>query len=310
MLAMSTQAPISVVITTKDEEINLPFALKSVMGWAREVFVLDSGSTDRTRQVAEAMGAAFSYRAWDGYANQKNWAITNLPITSPWVLIIDADESVTSELRDELIAVASADNAPENGFFVNRYFIFLGKRIRHCGYYPSWNIRFFRRGKARYEAREVHEHMIVDGQTGYLQNNLEHYDRRGLEYYIFKHNAYSSAEAREMHNLLTHAGHATGGGLLEGPSARRRWIKTHLWPHLPFRWLLRWFFMYVLRLGFLDGVIGFHFCLFMAAYEHQISLKLRELRLDEATRAADLQEGASGAVPMAGAAPVTTRDPQ
>src|SRR5437660_3415623 len=172
--------PIAVMIPTKNEEKNLPFALDSVK-FAREVFVLDSGSTDATRQIAERMGAKFVHHDWEGYAAQKNWGLDNLPITQPWVFILDADEVITPELRDELIRVATEDKCEENGFYVNRFFIFLHKRIRHCGYYPSWNLRFFRRGKARYEVREVHEHMIVDGKVGYLNHDMEHNDRRGME---------------------------------------------------------------------------------------------------------------------------------
>jgi glycosyltransferase involved in cell wall biosynthesis len=267
------------MIPTRNEEANLPFALASVKDWAAQVFVLDSGSTDATQRIAEENGAAFVFHAWEGYARQKNWGLDNLPITAPWVFILDADEVITPELRDDLTRVATEDRAGENGFYVNRFFIFLGKRIRHCGFYPSWNLRFFRRGRARYEERDVHEHMVVDGQVGYLGHDMEHNDRRGLADYIAKHNRYSTLEAGEMYKVER--------GLAEGkieasfwgsPVERRRWVKHKLWPRLPARWLVRFLFMYVLRLGFLDGATGFHFCLFMAGYEHHISLKLKELR--------------------------------
>ncbi|MDB5296347.1 MAG: glycosyl transferase family 2 [Phycisphaerales bacterium] len=272
------RVPIAFFIITKDEERNLPFSLASVAGWAREVFVLDSGSTDRTREVAEAFGARFHHRPWDGYVRQKNWGIQHLPITAPWVFILDADESVTPELRVELTRLATEDAVPENGFYVNRYFIFLGRRIRHCGFFPSWNIRLFRHGKALYEQRDVHEHMLVDGPVGYLRQPMEHYDRRGLEDYIRKHNRYSTLEAREMFRYMTGHRDAADRRKHGGANGRRRWIKHHVWPRLPARWLVRFVYMYVLRAGFLDGAVGFKFCLFMAGYEHQISLKLHDLR--------------------------------
>jgi glycosyltransferase involved in cell wall biosynthesis len=284
-IAQSTtggRAPIAIMIPTKNEEANLPFALASVRDWAAQVFVLDSGSTDRTREITEQYGATIVHHDWAGYARQKNWGLDNLPITMPWVFILDADEVITPELRDELTRVAREDRCPENGFYVNRFFIFLDKRIRHCGFYPSWNLRFFRRGKARYEEREVHEHMVVDGRVGYLRHDMEHNDRRGLADYIAKHNRYSTLEAAEM--FKTEQGVADGtfkARFWGGPIERRRWIKHKLWPRLPARWLARFMFMYVFRLGFLDGATGFHFCLFMAAYEHQISLKLKELRTRE-----------------------------
>ena len=273
-------APIAFLIPTLNEQINLPHALASVTEWAQEVFVLDSGSTDRTREAAESGGAAFVFHSWEGYARQKNWGLDHLPITCPWVFILDADEVITPPLREELIQIAEKDGCEENAFYVNRFFIFLGKRIRHCGYYPSWNLRFFRRGKARYEERAVHEHMVVDGKTGYLKHDMEHNDRRGLEQYIAKHNHYSTLEARELVRIGKEASQGTMKySFWGGPLERRRWVKHVIWPKLPARWLFRFFFMYILRAGFLDGVIGFHFCLLLATYEHQISLKMREAKL-------------------------------
>src|SRR4051812_28964910 len=270
------------MIPTKNEEANLPFALASVRDWAAQVFVLDSGSTDRTKEIAEQNGATFVHHDWAGYARQKNWGLDHLPITTPWVFILDADEVITPELRDELTRVAREDRCPENGFYINRFFIFLEKRIRHCGFYPSWNLRFFRRGKARYEERDVHEHMIVDGGAGgvgYLRHNMEHFDRRGLEDYIAKHNKYSTLEARELFRIEQSRAHGTMKySPFGGPIERRRWVKHAVWPKLPAKWFFRWVYMYVLKLGFLDGVVGFHFCMFLASYEHQITLKLAELR--------------------------------
>jgi glycosyltransferase involved in cell wall biosynthesis len=269
------------MIPTKNEEANLPFALASVRDWAAQVFVLDSGSTDATQRIAQENGATFVHHDWEGYARQKNWGLANLPISADWVFILDADELITPELREELTQVATQNTCPENGFYINRFFIFLNKRIRHCGYYPSCNLRFFRRGKARYEEREVHEHMVVDGKIGYLRHEMEHNDRRGMEFYIAKHNHYSTLEARELFKIEQgmHSG-TMKFSFWGGPIERRRWVKHKLWPKLPARWLLRFLFMYVFKLGVLDGSTGFHFCLFLASYEHQITLKLKQLRSD------------------------------
>src|SRR5690606_23044415 len=206
----SGRSNIEIIIPTFNEELNLPHALASVMDWADAVHVVDSESTDRTREIAQQAGANAVIRPWLGYAKQKNWALDNLPLKADWVFILDADEAILPELRDELLAIARrpVDDVGESGFHVNRYFIFLGKRIRHCGYYPSWNLRFFKRGRARYEEREVHEHMLVDGPTGYLNGHMEHYDRRGLEAYMAKHNVYSTLEARE----IVRAERGEGGG--------------------------------------------------------------------------------------------------
>lgn len=274
---MDRKIPITFLFTVKNEEINLPYSLAALKDWAGQILVLDCGSVDRTREVSERYGAQFFYHEWLGYAGQKNWALDNLPIAHPWVFIIDADEVITPKLREELSRIATEDKCEENAFYVNRYFVFLGKRIRHCGYYPSWNIRFFRKGKARYEQRDVHEHMIPDGKVGFLRHDMEHYDRRGMFHYIAKHNEYSTLESKEMYKLITGTTRS-GEGKLFGPSAqRRKWVKRYVWPKLPARWFWRWVYMYILKLGFLDGVVGFHFCLFISGYEHHVSLKLREL---------------------------------
>lgn len=274
---MSQKVPITFLFTVKNEELNLPYSLESVCEWAQDVLVLDSGSTDRTKEITEKYGAKFYYHEWLGYAGQKNWALDNLPITTPWVFIIDADEVITAPLREELTKIVTENTCEENAFYVNRYFVFLDTRIRHCGYYPSWNIRFFRMGKARYEQRQVHEHMIPEGKVGWLKYDMEHYDRRGLFHYIAKHNEYSTLESREMHKLMTGTSDSDAGSFWGPAAERRKWIKTHIWPRLPARWFWRWFYMYIIRLGFLDGWAGFHFCLFISSYEHQVSLKLKEL---------------------------------
>jgi glycosyltransferase involved in cell wall biosynthesis len=277
-------ANVEIVIPTFNEEVNLPHALASVCDWARAVHVVDSESTDRTRAIAADHGARAVVRPWLGYAKQKNWALDHLPLDADWVFILDADEAIRPELRDEILAIAArpVGETREAGFHVNRYFIFLGRRIRHCGYYPSWNLRFFKRGRARYEEREVHEHMIVDGPTGYLKGHMEHWDRRGLEAYMAKHNRYSTLEAQEIVRGMREGRQGTLDARLFGdPLQRRRWIKHHLYPRLPAKWLFRFLFMYVARLGFLDGLNGLRFCLFLAAYELLIGLKIVEIRRGE-----------------------------
>ena len=271
---------IEIIIPTKDEAKNLPYALASVMEWADRVWVVDSESSDDTRAIAEDAGATVVVQPWLGHAKQKNWAIQNLDIKADWVFILDADEAILPELRVELLAIASRplETVEESAFNINRYFIFLGKRIRHCGYYPSWNVRFFKLGKALYEEREVHEHMVVDGNTGTLKGHMEHYDRRGLEVYMAKHNRYSTLEAKEILMQLEKKDETIDPSLWGTAQQRRRWMKQHIYPKLPAKWLCRFFWMYILRLGFLDGLTGLRFCLFISSYELLISLKMIELK--------------------------------
>jgi len=271
---------ITVIIPAFNEELNLPHALESVMDWADDVFVVDSESTDRTRDIAQERGASVVVQSWLGYAAQKNWALDNLPIETDWVFILDSDESITPPLRDELLGIASQpiDMVPQAGFYVNRLTHFMGSAIRHAGFFPSYNLRFFKRGKARYEQREVHEHMVVDGVSGRLRHLMHHEDRRGLEHFIAKHNRYSTLEARE----ISRDRHRAQGELaqsLERGIALRRWLKRRILPRLPFTGLWRFVYMYIIRLGFLDGAAGFRFCLVLSTYDFFISLKLTELRV-------------------------------
>jgi glycosyltransferase involved in cell wall biosynthesis len=282
---------IEIVIPSFNEELNLAFALQSVMEWADAVHVVDSESTDRTREIASQMGANVVIRPWLGYAKQKNWALEHLPLKSDWIFILDSDEAITPELRDEIRAIAArpVDDVAEAGFYVNRLTYFLSCPIRHCGYYPSYNLRFFKRGKARYEDREVHEHMIVQGLTARLLHEMLHEDRRGLEHFIAKHNRYSTLEARE---LRREERDGAPGELpqLERGIAIRRWLKRNILPRLPLSALWRFFYMYFVRAGFLDGVTGLRFCLLVSTYDLFISLKLAETRAMERRSNSDSAE--------------------
>jgi hypothetical protein len=184
------------------------------------------------------------------------------------------------------VAAKPSGQVPEAAFFINRYFVFLGKRIRHCGFYPSWNLRFLKKGRAHYEARDVHEHMVADGPTGFLPGHLEHNDRRGLEVYMDKHNKYSTLEAREI--LRAGDGQSSEkfeGRLFGSVPERRRWIKRNIYARVRPKWPLRFLYCYILRLGFLDGLTGLRFCLFMSAYELLIDLKLVELKVQRREQA-------------------------
>ena len=270
---------IEVVMIVRDEEINLVHSLPTIVSFAQKVWLVDSGSKDRTVEIAVGLGCEVVSKEWLGFARQKNWALDNLPLTAGWILILDADESVTPKLRDKLVEIASRPQAEviESGFHINRYFVFLGGVIKHCGYYPSWNLRFFKRGRSRYEEREVHEHMLADGAVGFIHADLEHNDRRSLEHYISKHNHYSTLEARAIHGAVPDR--SLPAHFFGGPIERRRWIKRNLYSHLPAKFICRFMWMYFLKFGFLDGMTGLRFSLFISAYELQIEQKLVELQI-------------------------------
>jgi putative colanic acid biosynthesis acetyltransferase WcaF len=268
---------LDVLIQTHNEELNLPHTLQSVQGWANRVFVVDSGSTDGTAEIAAQFGAAFVHKDWEGYAKQKNWALDNLPFESPWILILDADESVSPELREEIKEIISrpVQNVYHAGFYLNRVTIFMGREIHHCAYFPAWNLRLFKRGMARYEHRDVHEHMVVDGPTTHLRFLLRHEDRRGLEHFIAKHNRYSTLEAIEIYR---HRERWPGFlRFVNDRTARRRYIKYCVAPKLALPWFFRFVYMYFLRGGILDRRPGLTLCLLISTYELFIRAKYNEL---------------------------------
>lgn len=270
-------AKLSVLITTFNEEINLPECLASVVGWADEVFVVDSFSADRTLEIAREAGAVVQQHEYVSPAAQKNWALATLPFRNDWILILDADERVVPALRDEISGILDEDGRGCDGYYINRRYIFYGKWIRHCGWYPSWNLRLFRHRAGRYEDRTVHEHVVLDGRVGYCLHDMLHEDRRGLEAWIAKQNQFAAAEALEFQLGRGRIG-TTGftGSLFDGPVARKRWLKERIWTRVPLRPFMKFLYLYVVRLGFLDGRLGFRFCLLWAIFEYITSLHLWE----------------------------------
>jgi glycosyltransferase involved in cell wall biosynthesis len=271
------KAPVSVLVPTLDEELNLPDCLDSVR-WADEVFVVDSFSHDRTVDLARERGAQIIQHPFESYSRQKNWALDTLPFRNEWVLILDADERVSPELQREIEStVAVADCA---GYYLNRRVIFLGTWIRHAGWYPNWNLRLFRHQLGRYDGREVHEHVVLNGPAGYLRHDLLHLDRRGLEAFVARHNRYSTLEAAARFKAEQDAPDRARLplSLIASPVQRKRLVRERVWPRIPAKPLALFVYMYVLRRGFLDGRAGLALCLFHAFQEFMVGLKLAELR--------------------------------
>jgi glycosyltransferase involved in cell wall biosynthesis len=277
-------APVSVLVPTLDEELNLPECLASLK-WANEVFVVDSFSADRTVEIARDCGAQVVQHAFESYSRQKNWALESLPFRNEWVLIVDADERVPSELQAEIESVVS--NSAHDGYYVNRRFIFLGQWIRHAGWYPSWNLRLFRHRLGRYDDREVHEHVVLDGSVGYLRHDLLHLDRRGLDAFVARHNRYSTLEAAARLKALRDDPDRARLPLsfLASPVHRKRFLRERVWPRVPAKPLVLFVYMYILRRGFLDGGAGLALCVFHAFQEFIVGLKLAELRRLSSRRA-------------------------
>jgi glycosyltransferase involved in cell wall biosynthesis len=273
------KAPLSALIPTLNEEVNLPDCLES-LAWADEVFVVDSFSTDRTVELARERGAQVVQHAFENYSKQKNWALDTLPFTHDWVLIVDADERVTPELRREIEHVLADPSRAADGYYLNRRFIFLGVWIRHAGWYPSWNLRLFRHRLGRYDQREVHEHVVLRGRSGYLGADLLHDDRRGWEAYVARHNRYSSLEAAARLKAERDTSDRARLPLSwrASPVQRKRFLRERVWPAIPAKPAALFIYLYVVRRGFLDGHAGLALCVFHAFQEFMVGLKLAELR--------------------------------
>lgn len=280
-LAGTVKVPVTVVIPAKNEADNLPRCLDH-LSWADEVVIVDSCSKDATKTIAAAYGARVIDFAWDGkWPKKRNWVLRSADLKHQWILFVDADEWIVPELAAEIGQAVKSDSVI--GYYINRRFIFMGRWLRHCGYYPSWNLRLIKRGHGEYERlttaddtgsgdNEVHEHMVPDGLTAYLKSDMLHFAFPDIGTFIEKHNRYSSWEAAV--ETAGEMGRSTVNG--STTLTRRRWLRQ-VSRKMPFRPFLRFCYSYFLRLGILDGKAGLIFCRLLATYEFLSVAKKHEL---------------------------------
>ena len=276
----TAMADVAVIVLTYNEEVNIAQALDSVAGWAREIFIVDSFSTDRTLEVARPYGCHITQHKFDHYARQRNFALDELPIRSEWILFLDADEWLPDALKQE-ISTALAARPEANGFYLNRRLIWMGRWIKR-GYYPSWILRLFRRGKGRSEDREVNEHLIVEGPTAQLQEPFIHEDRKGVTDWIAKHNDYASRSARALLSAEPEPGNLEIEAKWSGTQAqRKRWLRYRVWNRLPplIRPFFYFLYRYIVKSGFLDGRQAFVYHFLQALwFPMLIDIKYVELK--------------------------------
>ena len=289
---------IDVIIPTLNEAGHISEAVANAKA-VGPVYVLDSLSTDGTQELAVAAGATLVEHRTNGYARQKNWGLENLPLRGQWVFILDADERFTPALAAELRSIASSRDAAV-GYFVNRLTILMGRPVRFGGMYPAWNLRFFRRGMARYEDRAVHEHMLCDGPTAYLRHHLLHIRRESISQYITKHIRYADLESDEWLKWRRGSSkEARAGELFKDAWRYRQLIRRVIWPRVPCRPLIRFLYMYFFKLGILDGKAGWHLAWLMSNYEYMISLLYRE-KLEAARGRTEAPDAVSEPAPSPG----------
>jgi glycosyltransferase involved in cell wall biosynthesis len=290
-MSLSTPVPVSVVVLTFNEGRNLTACLESVAGWATEIFVVDSGSTDRTVEIAGRFGAQVVAHSFDTHARQWAWALGALPIRTPWVLGLDADQRVTAELRREVTAALAGASQPD-GYFVRRRQIFRGRWIRHGGYYPKYLLKLFRVGRVSIDERElVDHHFHVDGPVRRLHADIieDNQNEAAIAEWTAKHNRYAVLQARQELNAVVAGAPAGVAAMVRSPDERTRGLKR-IWARLPLfvRPCAYVLYRYVFRLGFLDGKEGFEFHV-LQAFWYRL---LVDINIDE-QRAARLDAGES-----------------
>jgi glycosyltransferase involved in cell wall biosynthesis len=278
--------PVSVIIPALNEAENLSRCLESLRG-VGEIYVVDSGSTDETAEIARAFGAkVVQFHYHGGWPKKRQWAMDTLPLAYDWIFLLDADEVLTPELAEE-IRQAIQDRTYD-GYYIALRMHFLGRMLRHSGA-GFYKLSLFRHGRGRFECRlkeqdasmcdiEVHEHVVVNGPTAKLKNALVHHNAKSLSPYIRKHDEYSTWEARVW--LEGERSWCDLPPSLFGTEAqRRRWLKRNYLglPGSPFLFFL---YKYVFRLGFLDGVPGLIYCGFQGIQFFHIKAKIYELLLE------------------------------
>jgi glycosyltransferase involved in cell wall biosynthesis len=259
---MSITPPVSAVILTWNEEVNLPQCLESLSGLHCDLFIVDSGSTDRTLEIARASGASIVEHPFENYAAQRNWAQQSLAFRTGWILHLDADERLTPALVSEINRKMKEPDIEVNGFLLRKRTIFMGRWIRHGGHYPSYHLRLFRKDKGACEDRLYDQHFVVDGPVATLTGDYLDVVASNINSWTLRHARWARLEAREM-MAPSIAVHRVKSDPLGNPIERKRWLREGVYARAPLfvRPFLYWLYRYVLRLGFLDGKEGliFHF---------------------------------------------------
>lgn len=271
---------ISVVILTLNEATNLTRCLESVR-WSDDVLVVDSGSTDGTVDIARAFGARVLARPFESFATQRNFAMEHGALRNPWVLHLDADETVDEPLREELHGIARDSQRTKMVYRVPSRMIFMGRWLRHAGMYPAYQVRFGRAERLRFvDHGHGQREDCAPQDVGTLVAAFDHYNfSKGVNDWFSRHLRYAAKEAGLAE---VEAGLPVDSSALLGAdrTLRRRALKRLAF-RLPFQPILRFLYIYLLRRGFLDGRAGFHYAVQMGIYQYLIDRNRAELRAGE-----------------------------
>jgi len=252
---------IAVLILTLNEEIHIERCIKSLLPFTKEIFIIDSYSTDKTVEIAESLGAKVYKNRWPGnHAKQFQWGLDNCPLNTTWIMKMDADEYALPELASEINSKLNSINEDVSGIYIKRRVYFLDRWIKHGGYYPIWLLRIWRNGHGRMEQRWMDEHIkLSSGKTIEFENDLVDDNKSGLSAWIDKHNGYATKEAIDGLNKIYNFVDADieDGKLFGSNVERKRWLRQK-YDHFPLfaRPIIYFHYRYFLKLGFLDGKQG------------------------------------------------------
>ena len=288
---MRHDSQITAIVLTYNEEIHIERCLKSLIPFCKEIWVVDSFSTDKTVEIAERHGARTVKHEFENQAQQFNWAIENLEINGAWIWRVDADEYISAELGEKVTKAIAECEDDVNGIYVNKAIVFQGRKLKHGGWYPAPQIKVIRKGFGRSENKVMDEHLIItSGREIYVDGDQTDENLNGLTWWTQKHNGYATREAENMLRMRYGMDEDSEGvkpRLLGNDAERKRWLKLR-YARMPLfvRPLIYFFIRYFVKLGFLDGKSGFVWYVLQGFwYRFLVDAKIfelqRKLRFDD-----------------------------
>jgi glycosyltransferase involved in cell wall biosynthesis len=281
MLQKNQRVPVSAIVLTYNEELNIEACLRSVAGWCQEIFVVDSGSTDSTLEICRKYTGLIHFHPYVDHASQWDWTLKNLLLTSEWVMPLDADHVITEALKQQIIEAISNPDPMVNGYYSRHQYFFWGATMRG---FKRYSLRLFRRCKTRIDYSELVDfRFVVEGKTELLSGATLEINKKeaSIDFWVEKHQKFSSRIAIEEVLRVSGALDWSMRPRLSGnPDERIIWLKN-VWYRLPLyvRPFIFFFYRYIIRLGFLDGKTGFIYHFLQAFwFRLLVDIKIAELR--------------------------------
>ncbi len=251
---------ISVVILTYNEELHIERCIKSLLPVVKEIFIIDSFSTDKTVQIAEKLGAKVYQNTWVNYALQFQWGLDNCPIKTKWVMRMDSDEYILPELQNEISNKMQNIQEDTSGIYIKRRVYFKDRWIKHGSYYPTWLLRIWKYEDGHIEQRWMDEHIkLTKGKTIQFENDLVDDNLNDLTWWTTKHNNYATREAVDVLNIIHEFINydEVNSNFFGTQEERKRFLKKK-YANLPLftRPFIYFLWRYFIKLGFLDGKQG------------------------------------------------------